>query len=751
MSGGDATRRRFEMMARAAALDPGGARLRSAVAATASMGAAMAVIYGYCLLLHPQIGTFRPLIMGSIAAMQVSAALMQPRRRQRVKVALWQPVMVGSGLVLNVLAREFGPSGSELWVFAAVAFAAVVIRRHGAEFVVLGLVGWAGYFTAQFAKPTLSDVPFLLSVQVLSGACALILSLTLWRHRPRRALRHALRSWSARSLGVIRAASRCLDRPAGARRRRLLLRRQAQQHGASLVVEGWLGHAHADADTAGHDDAWADGARPGGLDHGGVRRRMLEAQYALDSLVAAVTDVADVAAEQGGEPDEVARGLLTPLRRGDADTAAGQARRLLAGEAGRPGPSALGSGSSASVLGLAAAVEAVADLDPFDAAAEAVAAAGDEDFAAAVVLAPGGALTGAAGIAATVVPRGPRFLRGMSLPLRQAIQVGVATLIAVALGRLVSPTQVTWAVLAVFIVFLGPGTRGETAVKALHRVLGTLAGIIVAVPVAFLVGGNPVVVALLALVACAIGHYLAPRSYAYMMFCITVVVLQIYDMMHEFSLELLGLRLAETSLGAVIALAVASLLLPVGTRETAARASARFFEAAAAVLDAVADRFGPERAHTRDENPDPDVATEPRPGAASLHLLIRQADEHGRRVNVAAGPLLMAPGRWASRHRTALSDHAACGAALRWLAVRAQGLDGPLDPAAAVRVRHLAEAARRATVARTTGSGTPAPARSSVTEPASAAAGVPPGGVSDDVVSRHLEALGEAMRRLGVS
>jgi uncharacterized membrane protein YccC len=645
------------LFSRLAATDPGLGRLRIAAAATVSMGAVLAVEYYYALLIRPPIGVMVPMIVGAIAAMQGSGALMQPRRRQRLRVALWQPVVVGLGLVINVLARALGGSGWELGMFAGVTFAAVFVRRYGAPFVLLGLMGWTGYFTAAFARPALADVPFLLSALVIAAACTFLLSMTIWGHRPRQALRHSLRSWDARSTGVIRAATKVLDRASGPRRLTQLRATQARLGESALIAEGWLSHVHA----------LSDGSDPQAL-----RAWLLDAQASLDAVA---HSAAALSAQQPDEDElRAVRTMLADLGRGDGAAAAAGARRLLSGA---PADRRIGSPTAR----LARAVTTLARLGRLR-TVPMIAAGGGRDFSPVVGLVPGGALTGTAGIVATVAPRGPFRLRRLALTTRQALQVTVAVALATVLGYLISPAHFAWAVLAVFIVFLGTGTRGETAVKAAHRVAGTLAGIIVAVPVAALAGGNPVAVIVVTLVGCAVGHYLMPLSYACLMFCITVGVLQMYDMMHQFSPALLGLRLAETAIGAAIAVLVAALLVPISTRDTGRRVRQDFLAAATRLLDTAADRL------------DAGALGAAAPVAADLRTITREADEHARRLTVTAAPLALIPGRTSKRVNDRLDDYAACSTYLRQFAVWVHGLDGSAPAGAGAAVRTLAQSAR---------------------------------------------------------
>ncbi len=84
---------------------------------------------------------------------------------------------------------------------------------------------------------------------------------------------------------------------------------------------------------------------------------------------------------------------------------------------------------------------------------------------------------------------GHRFTRVRLAPYtRAAIQVAVAAGIAVTVGDVRSGTHFYWALLAVFIIFMGTSNAGEQVNKGLLRVLRTLVGISVGDGLAHAVG-----------------------------------------------------------------------------------------------------------------------------------------------------------------------------------------------------------------------------------------------------------------------
>jgi uncharacterized membrane protein YccC len=74
--------------------------------------------------------------------------------------------------------------------------------------------------------------------------------------------------------------------------------------------------------------------------------------------------------------------------------------------------------------------------------------------------------------------------------LRLAIQVALASGIAMAGGLMLSKTRWFWAILTAFLVFTNTQSRGDAAIRALQRALGTVAGIVVGIALATVLGAH---------------------------------------------------------------------------------------------------------------------------------------------------------------------------------------------------------------------------------------------------------------------
>jgi uncharacterized membrane protein YgaE (UPF0421/DUF939 family) len=149
---------------------------------------------------------------------------------------------------------------------------------------------------------------------------------------------------------------------------------------------------------------------------------------------------------------------------------------------------------------------------------------------------------------------------------RSAIQAVVGGGLAVLGGELVSHQRWYWAVLTVFVVFIGASSAGATFVKGVRRLGGTLIGIVGGVLLALLVGGDTAATLGLILV-CVFGMvYTARVSQVMMAFFVTSMLGLLYSLLGTFSLEVLWIRVGETAVGAAAGILAAVVIVPVRTR-----------------------------------------------------------------------------------------------------------------------------------------------------------------------------------------
>lgn len=507
--------------------DPGLTQLRQAGSAVIAMASAIGVEYAFALRTHADGQTaLIAMLLGAIVAMMGSMALTGTGMWRKVGIAVFFPVALGIGMVIGVAVGD--RTDLMLGIFVVVMFAAVFVRRFGGAFFFYGFMLWMGYFFAAFLHATAPMLPGLLIYIVIASVWVLLLSVTVLRTNPSRTLRRVVRAFDARARSVARACADLLnafgtDERHRARLRRRLGARTAGLVEAALMVEGWSAEP---------------GALPLGWHASGLRRRLLDAQHLIEQLVHAATSFT----ARDGEFALAAAKVADRLARRD-DRGANLAAYELAEAAEAAGTGAAGWWPARHFA--AAALEFIALVKQAGKPAPA-----SEGFQPAVDLALG-LLPGSPAVAKDVPARGVRWnpLARLDMVSRQAIQVAVAGGIAILLGREISETRYYWAVLAAFIMFAGTATRTEAFLKGFNRVLGTLIGLVAAIGFAELTAGSTVGVLLVVNLSMFFGFYLINRSYAYMIFFVTIMVGQLYSVFHEFSPGFMVLRLEETALG----------------------------------------------------------------------------------------------------------------------------------------------------------------------------------------------------------
>ncbi|EJJ25121.1 FUSC family protein [Rhizobium sp. CF142] len=174
--------------------------------------------------------------------------------------------------------------------------------------------------------------------------------------------------------------------------------------------------------------------------------------------------------------------------------------------------------------------------------------------------------------------------------MRSALQITLAAAIAMTLGLALSRERWFWAVLASFLVFSNTNSRGDTAIKALQRSIGTLFGIAFGLVLASLLSHQMGIAIAVSIVCVFLAFYFLQISYATMTFFISIVLCLIYGMMGVLTFDLLKLRLEETLIGAVAGTLVAFLVLPARTRGALDTALAKWFDTLKELLSAVSDK-----------------------------------------------------------------------------------------------------------------------------------------------------------------
>jgi hypothetical protein len=536
----------FAQITHAMWVEPGvGAGLTPAVAAqlhaqhhaesllTMLMGGLIGVLVAFCVADTNPRGLGLTMALAPVP-MLAAMALAIPLVHERSVGVIVMAIVMGVGVWMPKL----GPAiGGRAFLFGQLLFVGYLIGFLSDGAIKEGQLGWVAVILW-----TAAVVNFLLKLLVFAPLS-------------RGAMRRTIRAFFARGRGVIAAAADLYscDSPGARRRaRRRLRQRLVRLNEAALIIDGMLG----DHPEIAHE----------------MHERLFDAELALHNIAHAADELSGAPL-----PPELRSAVAASLAqaRGSDDQFDGQdaeslprmtaslTAQLTELEAGRVA-------CLASALGdwRAALRRWNCGLTPGSANAS------HEPFESPVRLVFGN-LAGSSQVSgAAAEPTGSRRSRFKLDAFAQAgLRIAVAVLVASALGSILSERRFYWAVIAVFVSFVGANTGGEQIIKALNRVLGTVVGIYIGSLLAHAVGPSAWSAAVI-IAALSVGAYFIRVSYALMAIGVTITVSQLYMQLGEYSNGLLTLRLEETAIGAGVAALVALLVFPVPTSR-ATRIAAR--------------------------------------------------------------------------------------------------------------------------------------------------------------------------------
>jgi uncharacterized membrane protein YccC len=622
-----------------AATDPGLNRFFAAVQVMTGIAVTIAVVFGFMQLthvlwIHPPGGralsaaqltliaaqhhgvTLLAMLLGGVIALLAMIAVTDPQPREQALTMLLMPIplLATMALAIQLVTHRSGGIALLAVVVGVGTYGRKFAPRFGSRVVVYGALLFIGYLFgfASGGAITERDLGWMAAIAWLAVVINLLLKVAVYRSLDRGRLGRTSRAFRARARTVFAAASELFDAtvPRGRASRRLH-RRLIRLNGTALVIDASLA---------------APGALPPGVSAPDAHARLFE----VERLIHNIAHLAEQLAEAKLPPEvrEEVRGWLRDLRTGRGDRAA---RALAALEDGNR--TALLSGVRESDVAaldelagdIAGAVASLADAPSNDGARS---DANNVPFESAVTLIAGdlpGSALASAQAAAVVEGRGPLLRRlGLEPAAQNAIRVAVAVAVASALGSIVSERRFYWAVLAVFVTFMGTNTSGEQVIKATHRVAGTLVGVVIGSLLANAIGHSTWSLAVI-IGALGLGTYFFKVSFAAFVTALTVALAQVYDQLGEYSNHVLALRLEETAIGGAVAIAAAIWIFPAATRR-AARIAER------AYLTSLADLLGRVGDHLREQ-----------PADAPLSSSSRALDHAHQQLLATARPLTRNP------------------------------------------------------------------------------------------------------------
>ncbi|GAA5113697.1 FUSC family protein [Pseudonocardia adelaidensis] len=637
-------------------LDPGLVRLRLAGTATAAMVLAAAVMSGVRLLAGFPVTV---VLLGSVLAMTGNLAVNETDQRARRLTTVLMLGPAAAAVVAGTLLAPYRVLADV--VFVAVMVAAVYVRRFGPRGVALGMSAVMPFFFTQFLGANLAQLPWLVLATATGIGATLLVRDVVFAERPERALERLLRAFRAHVHALVDAVADLLQARPPDLEDELedVQRRRTRLNETALLVADALEDERAAADPE------------------ELALRVLDAELAAERLALTAQRLVCTlgGAEAGGMDADRGRALVAALHGVSAASASGtppalgttlleNATKRVAALAAEPEEPV---GEAARVHRVAFAVVRLAD---------ALQTAGEPDE----VAGPGGAgrragpecAEPAEGDAAREEEPGEADSEppGLRITTRQAVQVGVATSLAIVVGELVSPARWYWAVIAAFIVFAGTSSRGDVLSRGYERVVGTIGGVVAGMGLAVLVGDHPPLVLALLFCCAFLALYLVRVSQTLMAFWITAVLALLYGLIGQFTLATFVLRVEETAVGVAMGALAGFLVLPKRTRDAFEEALDEQVDAVRAVLQAAADRI----AGREPQTPPVELAREAGDALGTLRQRAKPLDRAFLRRRGRTGY------QRALRALTAV-DHYARGLARLSDTVREPGWAATLDPA----------------------------------------------------------------------
>src|ERR1700733_7479163 len=512
------------------------------------------------------------IVLGGVIGLSAAIAVQDTLARDQVVSMLVLPLPMIAALALSLAVA--GHRVLALCLLPPILAAGTYLRRFGPAGVRVAPRLFIGYLFGFLLRSviTVGDTGWLAAEIGVGILVAIVIKVGVFHDTSGRALQRTQKSYAARAPQLSGGALPLFDKP-GPQAARRLHRQKTRLGQAVQLIDGQLvdpGAARA-------------GSAPALL-----HQRLFDAWLALANLVR-FAEALGRSPLPTGQREQV-REILVSLRDGRCDNARACAVAFAETLTAPAGPGSLG-GDNTEII----AHRFAGSVTDFTDALSQWLELGAQDqpgggalFTPAVPLRQGGSLSvTAAATAQASSTAGPgRHLRRAAVPplVRNAIQVGVAVGAAIALGDLLSGQRFYWAVIGAFVVFQGTSNAEEQIGKALSRIAGTLAGIVVGSGLVDLIGMHAGWMIVIILVSVLLGLYLQRASYAFLVIGVTVMVSQLYEEFGDFSSALLIQRLEETAVGAAVAAAVVLAVLPLHASRVARVALRGYLAAMASLL-----------------------------------------------------------------------------------------------------------------------------------------------------------------------
>lgn len=181
---------------------------------------------------------------------------------------------------------------------------------------------------------------------------------------------------------------------------------------------------------------------------------------------------------------------------------------------------------------------------------------------------------------------------GLRPSTQKAFQAALSGAVSITIGYLVSPSHQYWVLLANFVILFGTESVGRTVVKAAQRFAGTLFGAIAGFVIAHLISGETYLEFAILFFCVFMAFYFVSLSYAIMIFWITMMLANMYNLLLGGVTEsLLGARVIDTLIGAGLGASVTIFLFPHTTKDKIRDSMIEFLSDLKEYVDAYLERF----------------------------------------------------------------------------------------------------------------------------------------------------------------
>lgn len=530
---------RFPLTDRLLAHDPALSRIRMGARVTLTILASVACLTAFHFVVTP----LPPIAYGLaiILSIEGGVAVRDTSPKEQLKTRLLGSLASLACVATAALLEDYRPV-SDL-VFLCVILAATMARVYGPRGFAVGMFAFTSYFIGAYLKPQLAQLPLAAIGLVLAVLMGHIVRAYVVRDDRTRDLIRALIAVQGRTadilarLGILAAAGRWEETD-----RRELQRLEERLKDVVLMAESFL-----PATAEGHEqDSVGDDPRTA------MAMKVFDVHLAAESVI--------VLSLESLPPV----GLVEAVLSGDEARAEHYASQTGADDH-QP--------QAESVRALAWLHEARKALN------KEIEMAGKEGFP--FLDRP---------VMAAAMARPDFSLKNPQV--RAALQITTASGIAMIFGLMLSRDRWFWSVLTAFLIFTNTKSRGDAAVRALQRSVGTLLGITMGLGLATLLAGHPVPTFVLATACVFLAFYFLQVSYATMSFFISIVLCLVYGLIGQLTFDLLLLRIEETLIGAVAGTMVAFLVFSSPTRSTVDLALSRWYDTLRELLEAAKDGQG---------------------------------------------------------------------------------------------------------------------------------------------------------------